>query len=125
MSFVIGAVTLPRYYTKSTFRMAADANTLRNPGNLPIVISYGGKVDVLTVEALLYVPGQTQTYLNTTYITPLRALIATEVAITDAGETYSGENFIFMNLDREKLPGATRSYFIRMEFWRGDVHIVI
>lgn len=120
MSFQIGAVTLPRFPEKITFRKAADVKSYMMPGALPLLISFGGKADSIVVEGRLQLAGSTKAQIITNYIVPLEALVNTIVTITCTGRTWTGTNFVFVKFDYDERPGEVRSLYYRMEFWKGS-----
>lgn len=125
MSFLIDAIQLPRFPDKIDYEPQADVKTYTNPGKRFLIISRGKKADILVIQGKLQLAGNTKTNLTSTYITPLEAKMATEVTITNAGRSYSGEKFIFVKFKHSENPGWARAFEFRMEFWRGDLHVVI
>ena len=124
-TFSIGTVTLPQFPQRISFKAAADAQTLKNPGSAPIVLVYGGKVDVLRIEGWIRSRGNNKSSLTSSYVTPLRQLVWTEVNIVCSGRTYSGEDFIFMEFQCDEEKGIEMAFPFKAEFWRGDVHVVL
>jgi len=125
MSFIIEAVTLPRTPRQIRYRKQADIKELRYPSNRPIIIVYGGKADHLVIEGVLQASGQTFANLITNYVSPLEAYLYGEVTIQYANRPYNGVDFVFVDFEWEERPGHTRSIEYKMEFVKGDVHIVI
>ena len=125
MSFIVESVTLPRYPEKIQFRKAADIKTYRYPGALPLIISFGGKADVLIVEGKLQEAGQTKAQLLAGDVTDLEALVNTVVTIQNTGRTYHNTDFVFVNFTYDERPGWARALYIRMEFWKGSEHMVL
>ena len=108
MAFEIGAVVLPRFPEKIQFRKAADIKTYRYPGTLPLIISFGGKADVLIIEGRIQEAGVTKANLVINYISPLEALVTTQVLIDCNGRSYDDTNFIFVNFTHDERPGLAR-----------------
>ena len=125
MSFVIGAITLPRFPRQIRFRKQADIKELRYPSNRPIIIVYGGKADHLMIEGVLQASGQTKADLITNYVAPLEDLLYTEVIIQNADRSYHNTAFVFVDFESEERPGLTRTIEYKMEFVKGEIHIVI
>lgn len=125
MSFIIGAITLPRFPEEIKFRKAADKKTLRYPSNRPIILVYGKKVDVLSIEGRLQATGQTKANLVTNFINTLEGYIGTEQTIQNAGRSYHNTAFICVDFVYDERPGSVRTFYFKMEFWKGDIHIVI
>lgn len=125
MSFIIGAVTLPRFPAKIQFKKAADIKTYRFPSALPFIISFGGKADVLIAEGRLQEAGRTKAQITTDYVAPLEALVSTVVTVQNVGRSYHNTDFVFVNFTHDERPGWARALYIRMEFWKGSSHMVI
>lgn len=125
MSFVIGAITLPRIPENIRYRVQADTKELRYPSNKPIIIVYGDKADILSLEGRLSAAGTTKAQILTNYVGPLEALVHTEVVIDYNNRPYDGLKFIFMDFEWEERPGLVRTIYYKMQFARGEVHIVI
>lgn len=125
MSFIIGAVTLPRIPEKIQFRKAADIKTYRYPGSLPFIISFGGKADVLIIEGKLQEDGVTKATLLAGDVTDLEALVGTVVTIQYANRPYHNTDFVFVNFTYDERPGWKRALYIRAEFWKGSEHMVL
>lgn len=125
MSFIVGAITLPRFPEKIQFKKGADVKTLRYPSNRPILIVYGKKVDVLIIEGKLQLATKTKANLVTDYINTLEGYIGTAQTIQNVGRSYHNSSFICVNLVYDERPGWARAFYIRMEFWKGDVHVVL
>ena len=125
MSFVIGAVTLPRFPRQIRFRKQADIKELRYPSNRAIIIVYGGKADHLVIEGTLQASGQTMANLYTNYVGPLELLMYTEVVVQNTGRSYHNTSFVMVDFEYEERPGLARAIQYKMEFIRGEIHIVI
>lgn len=125
MSFIVGSVTLPRYPEKIQFRKAADIKTYRFPGALPLIISFGGKADVLIVEGKLQEAGQTKAQLLAGDVTDLEALVNTVVTIQNTNRPYHNTAFVFVNFTYDERPGWATALYIRAEFWKGSEHMVL
>lgn len=124
MTWVIGAVTLP--YDPHTVQMknAADVKAYRIPKGLPLLISFGNKAQVLIIEGYIYTVGQTMTFLETNYITPLENLVATEVTINGPGSRFDGQ-WLMTKYDHRESRGEVNVCTYRMEFWKGSQFEVI
>lgn len=125
MSFSIGGTALPRFPEKILFKEAADIKTLGIPSMLPLLLVKGDKADVLVITGRLQVAGQTKANLTTNYINVYSAMKGTNVAIVNAGRSYTGTNFLFAKFDWDEMPGEARTFRFRMEFWKGSTVIVI
>lgn len=123
MSFAVGAVTLPRFPEKIQYKKACEIKSYMYPGLLPLLISFGGKADVLIIEGKLQEDGVTKADIVTNYVSPLELLVNTEVVIDCDDRSYDGEKFIFVNLTYDERPGWARAFYIRMEFWKGSEHM--
>ena len=120
MSFIIGAVTLPRYPERIQYSVGADIKSYMYPGALPLLISFGNKADVLTLEGRLQAIGSTKANLETNYINPLKALVATQVTLAAPDGRYDDTDWVFVKFDFDERPGWSRSFYIRCEFWKGS-----
>jgi len=123
MSFIVGAVTLPRFPEKIQFRKAAEVKTYMYPGALPLIISFGGKADVLIVEGKLQEAGQTKAQIVTSYVAPLEALVNTAVTVQCAGRSYHNTEFVFVDFTYDERPAWVRTFYFRLEFWKGSEHM--
>ena len=123
MSFIVGAVTLPRFPEKIQFRKAAEVKTYMYPGALPLIISFGGKADVLIVEGKLQEAGQTKAQIVTNYVAPLEALVNTAVTVQCAGRSYHNTEFVFVEFTYDERPAWVRAFYFRLEFWKGSEHM--
>jgi len=123
MSFSIGAVTLPRIPEKIQYKKACEIKSYMYPGALPLLISFGGKADVLIVEGKLQEAGVTKATLLAGDITDLAALVNTEVIIDYDDRPYDGDSFIFVNFTYDERPGWRTALYVRMEFWKGSEHM--
>lgn len=125
MSFIVEEVTLPRKPEKIQFRKAAEIKTYMYPGALPLIISFGGKADVLVIEGRLQAAGRTMAQIVTDYVTPLEALVNTVVTIQYTGRSYHNTDFVFVRFNHDERPGWARALYFRMEFWKGSEHTVL
>jgi len=125
MSFIIDAITLPRFPENIDWEPEADIKSYSNPGNRYMLLVLGLKTDKLVIDGWLASAGSTKAQLTTNYITPLRAKLATQVTITCAGRPYSAETFVFAKMKFTERPGVARAYQFRMEFWKGEIHIIV
>jgi hypothetical protein len=123
MSFIIDAITLPRYPTRLEFHASANVKDYLYPSDLPFLISFGQNADILIIEGWL--TGNVLTTLMSTYVTPIDAKVYTEVTIQNSGRPYHNTAFIFVKFDWEERPGITRALWYRMEFWKGSTHTVV
>ena len=125
MAFEIGAVVLPRFPEKIQFRKAADIKTYRYPGALPLIIGFGNKADVLIIDGRLQEAGVTKANIVINYVSPLEALVNTEVVIDCDGRSYDDTTFVFVNFTYDERPGWARAFYFRAEFWKGSEHMVL
>lgn len=130
MSFIIQSaahpnVTLPVFPQNIKVKKSSDVKSYTMPGDLPLLISFGGKADVLVIDGWIRVAGQTKAQLVVSYISPLELMAHEVVTIQCTGRGYHNTDFIFVKFDHDERKGITRAIPYRMEFWKGSTHSVI
>jgi hypothetical protein len=88
MSYVIGGVTLPRAPSVATKRLPAKVEEFETDGDAPILIVVGSGAVELTLEGSFV---GTKSTLETNYLSPLEALIGTEVTVAFPDSRYDGD----------------------------------
>ncbi len=130
MSFIIQSaghpnVTLPRIPDTIKYKKGSDIKSYTIPGSLPMLISFGGKADVLVIDGWFRVSGQTKAQLIVSYVSPLELMLQEVVTIQYADRAYHNSDFLFNKFDHDERKGITRAIPYRMEFWKGSTHTVI
>ena len=123
-NFVIGSVTLPQVPREVT---REDASSIQSEaaGSVTIVISMGKNPDKLSIEGYIWVEGQTCDQLDTSYLVPLRALEHTEVTIAYGTSSRYNGNWIFSKLSHTESNKWFGAFYVKMEFVKGSLHVVI
>lgn len=122
--WTIGGINLPLNPTTIDEQDPATIQSSNYPSELPLLISLGKKARVLVLEGWIREHGQTKTYLDTTYVIPLRNLLYTEVAVAGPRTLYDG-NYLLNKLTIREEPGIVAAYRFRIELWMGHIHLVI
>lgn len=130
MSFIIQSVahenvTLPLIPENIKYKKDSDVKSYTMPGTLPLLISFGGKADVLVIDGWFRVAGQTKVQLIVSYVSPLDLMLHEVVTIQYTGRSYHNSDFLFKKFDNDERKGITRAIPFRMEFWKGSTHTVI
>lgn len=94
VSWQVGNITLPYSPYKISCKNTANLKDYISPGDLPLILSFGKKGRVLTLEGTLYIKGQNIEYLDTIYITPITAYVGTIVGVVGPGTRYDGNWFV-------------------------------
>jgi len=130
MSFIIISavhpnVTLPQIPANLMYKKSTDVKSYTMPSNLPLLISFGAKADVLVIDGWIRVAGQTKAQLIVSYISPLELMLNEVVTIQYADRAYHNTNFVFVKFDHDERKGIIRGIPYRMEFWKGSSMTVI
>jgi len=116
---------LPLIPQNINVKKSADVKSYTQPGLLPLLISFGGKADVLVIDGWFRVAGQTKAQLIVSYVSPLELMLNEVVTIQYANRAYHNTDFIFVKFDHDERSGIARGIPYRMEFWKGSAHTVI
>ena len=122
MSFSVGAVTLPRVPVKITRMSGVNAKQTSIPADKPIILSMEA-VDTIACEGWIAQASSSKTQLKTDYVTPLRLLKNTVVALAYPGHDIDGETALFTKFTVEERPGVTMAFWFSMEFQIGGTYI--
>ena len=118
-------VTLPLIPNNISVKKGSDIKSYTMPGDLPLLISFGGKADVLVIDGWFRVSGQTKAQLIVSYVSPLDLMLWEVVTIQYADRPYHNTDFLFAKFDYDERTGITRAIPYRMEFWKGSTMTVI
>jgi hypothetical protein len=119
MSYVIEGVTLPTAPAMATKRLPAKVEEFEVDSDLPILIVAGSNAIELTLEGFLY---GTKSSLESTYLSPLEALIGTEVTLAFPDSRYDGD-WILADFTYIEINAKQFRYTIRL--LQGSEHIVL
>jgi len=114
-------VTLPRNPDKATLKYAAWFKEYG--AGSPIIVSLGTKATVLTIEGLFACPGKDMSDLESDYVNPLKDMLHKEVTIEAPDTKYDGD-WIFTTFNVEERKGVVRALWYKMEFVKGEQHVV-
>jgi hypothetical protein len=114
-------IYLPRNPNKTALKYAAWFKEYG--AGSPIIVSLGTKATVLTIEGLLAYPNKSMANLETDYVDPLKNLLHKEITISAPDTKYDGQ-WVFTTLNVEERGGVTRCLWYKMEFVKGDTHVV-
>ena len=120
MSYVVGAVTLP-VVRSVTEHNPARISSLGQDGDAPVVFCEGLDIRELEVDATVYVAVSSKAALKSSYITPLQALVGTEVALAFPDSHYDG-SWVFKSFT---FTEGLKSFGCRLVFVRGSSHVVL
>jgi len=122
--FTIGSVTLPQPPKEATRDDQASIQS-EAAGSITVVISLGKNPDKLLCEGYIWEEGKTSDQLDTDYLVPLRALEHTEVAITYGTSSRYNGNWIFSRFTVTESNRFYNAFYVKMEFVKGTLHVVI
>ena len=94
-------------------------------GAEPVITIPGLDAESLTLQGSIYVSGQTNAYLETTYLAPLRALRGTEVAVTSPDSQYDGTWVLIRFTPRRIGEGAFVRYTYTLKLVKGLSHNIL
>jgi hypothetical protein len=119
MSYSIGAVSLPAAPTVATKRLPAKVEEFEIDGDFPILIVPGYGAIELTIEGSFV---GTKSSIETNYLSPLEALIGTEVTLAFPGSRYDG-SWVLTDFSYVEVNAKQFRYTIRL--LQGSDHIVL
>jgi len=117
-------ITWPRNPKSIVLKSTSITKSLTKPGSKAMLLSYGKKPDVLTLEGLLYEKGKTASYLISTYISPMLSRVYKEVTISELESNINGA-WILASFLYRKIGGYPNVYTYKMEFYKGSEHHVM
>jgi hypothetical protein len=86
-----GEIHLPINPNNVQDRTSALSVPMPIPMSLPFILSYGIESRQLSVQGVIFIAGQTASYIEQTYLIPLRNNVYRVIRIVADGERYSGE----------------------------------
>jgi len=120
----IGGVGLPYNPYTVQVKDAADLKAYRYPSQLALLISFGKKARILTLEGYIAQSGKDKSFLETEYIIPLRNKVGTQVTVQGPDTRYD-ETWIMNSFTVTENRGEVVSFTYRMELWLGHQHEVV
>jgi hypothetical protein len=90
-----------------------------------VLVSRFTQARKLTLQGSIWVHGQTNAQLETTYLTPLRAMARLQVTITDPDSQFSG-SWVMAEPDfKREAEGAEVRYIYTFTFMQGTAIVVL
>ena len=118
-------ITLPINPESVEERRTADVMVVPIPGgDLPFIISSGIDSVELTVSGKIYVQGQTSSYIETTYLIPLRNCVYKLVTVSADDTRYDGD-YIMVEFVYSERAGIPAYFEYTMKLIRGSEMVVI
>lgn len=112
MSWQIDTVTLPIRPTKVSDVWETDKIVRSQPNALPIVATVGRR-RTLEIEGYIYVAGQSASYIDAYYLSPLRSKVGTVVTLSTPDSRYNG-SYIVESFSYEEVPGSPSAFRFKM-----------
>jgi hypothetical protein len=122
MSWQIDTITLPMPPQRVTLEYSADTKVIRKPGSLPIIFSYGGGAVTMRWEGILFVEGQSASYLETNFLIPLANKVWKQVTVSAPDSRYDG-NWILTRATFTEEKGRVAAFNYVLEFMKGSQHV--
>ena len=116
---MIGGVTLPKAPNRATKRNPSTIEPFELDGELPVLNVPGLSAIELTLEGIFF---GTKSTIETSYLSPLEALVGTEVTVAFPDSRYDG-SWIFSEFSYTELDAKQFSY--RIKLLQGSSHIVL
>jgi len=117
-------ITWPRNPKSIVFKGVSITKSLTKPGGKAILLSYGRKPDVLTLEGLLYEKGKSDSDLLNDYLLPMLGRLYKEVTISELDSNLN-DTWLLTSFVYRKVGGYPNVYTYKMEFYRGSEHHVM
>lgn len=124
MSWQVGGITLPHGPKKISPKYTAYRKIINVPGQGPVVIMYGRKVDQMIWEGTITESGKTLAELEKDYINPLDGYTHCQVTVVAPGTRYDGI-WILDIFQYWEVGGKISKYRYKATFIKGQTHVII
>jgi hypothetical protein len=117
-------ITLPINPNNVTDKSTALSVPLPMPLSLPMILSYGIESRTLTVQGVLFVGGQTASYIEQNYLIPLRNHVYRTMSLVADNQRYNGD-YILQEFSYNEVQALVNYFTYSMTLQAYSTQVVI